>query len=173
MKSPRMCVLAIVLLSSILAFSQAWRESNSTQDRHAAPASETQSTTAVSTQSAGDALPFAVDNPKHLKFPVARACHIFEETVREMRFQLNPSHPPEIVLDVVVRLGQQRDFLETDEPSRRTTIAMRKWDDVTFARMVTRAVRNSLFSDRDLDAFAITALRRVAAQVSVKELRER
>ncbi len=170
MRSPRMSVLAIVLLSSLLAFSQQWRESNSTQDRQAPATPDPQLS---STQPTADALPFVVDNPKHLKFPVARARHIFEETVREMRFQLNASHPPEIELDVVLRLGQARDFLETDEPSRRTNISMRKWDDVMFARMLTRAVRNSLFSDRDLDTFAITALRRVRSQVSVQELRER
>lgn len=175
MKPPRMRVLVIVLLGSILAFSQQSAESSSSAHYQgfltaSLPAAHVSlpRNAPVSTS-----LPFTVENPRNLKFPEEAARRIFEEAVHEVQWQLGASSSHALSVDVTLRLGDPRDYVETNGATNRTTLSMRKWDKLLFARMVTRAIRDSLFSNDELDAMAVSALQRADSRVSVRELRGR
>ncbi len=171
MTTPRLCVLAFVLLSSALSVSQQWATSSSTQDPHLPAAPSAPALQQPTASPDNETLPFTVENPKHLRFSPRRARRIYEETLRELKWQFAGTHVPTITLTLTLRLGQGRDYIDTETPARKTLISMKKWDEVTFARMIVRAFRNALFSDSELDTVALNALRRVQSQVSVDELR--
>lgn len=95
---------------------------------------------------------------------------IFRETMHEVAWQLNPEHPPRIVANVTLRLGAAGFTVETLEgKERRTIISLPKWNELLFARMVARAARNGLFSDRELDQHARAGLARARAVTTVSE----
>lgn len=114
-----------------------------------------------------------IENPKHLKLPVALIQRIFRETVREVAQRLNPNRPPLVLAKVTLRIGEPGFNVETTvDKERKTIIRMEAWSETGFARMVARAARHGLFSDDELDLSAAKALAKVHATTSVTELKQ-
>ncbi len=90
-----------------------------------------------------------------------------------MRWHLNPGRPTTVVLNLTVRLGQETEQVHTEHfPTRSTIISVNDWNEVTFARLLSRAVRDCMLTDKELDDLAVSALRRARATVSVQTLHE-
>ncbi|HVP41939.1 MAG TPA: hypothetical protein VMS96_00825, partial [Terriglobales bacterium] len=74
---------------------------------------------------------------------------------------------------LVLRMGQSHPYTKTlSGVEDGSEIGMVKWEPRLFARLVARAVRNSIFTDNELDRFASTALVRAESQVSLDELKK-
>ncbi len=118
-------------------------------------------------------LPFKIEKPSQVKFPLQLARRIYEETLQEVRWHLNPGRPTTVVLNLTVRLGQKTEQVHTEHfPTRSTVISLSDWNEVTFARLLSRAVRDCMLTDKELDDLAVSALRRARATVSVQTLHE-
>lgn len=117
---------------------------------------------------------FTVEGSDVGRFPVGLAKRIFSETLHEITHAVNAEQPPAVRLKLLLRMGEDRDYVHTTFGSQQegTQISMVKWNEVKFARLLARAVRNCLLSDQQMDEAAHSAVRRAHMLVSADELRE-
>lgn len=116
---------------------------------------------------------FTVEGPDLDHFPVALGKRIFSETLHEITRAVNAERPPAVRLKLLLRMGEDRDYVHTTFGAQKegTQISMVKWNEVKFARLLARAVRNCLLSDQQMDEAAHSAVRRAHMLVSAEELR--
>lgn len=118
-----------------------------------------------------DSVELQIEKPVKMQVSEALIRRIFQETVQEVVWHLNPKQPPTVQAKVTLRLGQRGDTVEiTEGKERLTVICMRNWDGLLFARMVARVARSGLLTDQELDALARTPLARAGAAISLKEI---
>ncbi len=131
--------------------------------------------TAGSNDGRSEDIQLIVNNPRNVKYPAGLADRILRHTMHALALRLNSSHPPPVVGQVTLRLGERGFTVETTQPkggTKRTVITMERWDEALFARMSARAARDSLLSEADLDDCARSGLAAAGAVATVNELRQ-
>lgn len=128
----------------------------------------------IATDYRSQVLSLTVEGAEQAKFPSALAVRIFGEVVRQVTREVNSTRPVAVRLNLLVKIGGRRDFLECVYGSKYdAVISLSKWSEAAFARLLARGVRDCMFTDKQLDMVAQTALARAHAQVDVGELASR
>jgi hypothetical protein len=119
---------------------------------------------------AQDTAPFAVTNPRNLKWPAEEASRIYYSACYLAARTVRPEKPPQLRPRFVLVLGTATD--ETIRKSGMSEIHLQKWDRANFAAAVTMMAAREILSDKDLLNIVRESLLSAQAQVSVSELRQ-
>ncbi|HVP42234.1 MAG TPA: hypothetical protein VMS96_02315, partial [Terriglobales bacterium] len=133
--------LAVVLLTAFFAIAPAKAQQGSIGSAYDAPAVNQ----AIGPTQLASGVAFEIATASRGEAPAALARRIVNETLRELANQLNPKNPPRIQLKLVLRMGQSHPYTKTlSGVEDGSEIGMVKWEPRLFARLVARAVRNSI-----------------------------
>jgi len=113
---------------------------------------------------------FTLEKPEKARIPVSMARRLFSETVQAVTSTISPDRRLNLHLHVILRVGEKRNFFYVHQPEG-TMIAMKKWDEVLFARLLARAVPSSLLSEKEADDAAHEAIVRSHATINVEDLK--
>jgi len=119
---------------------------------------------------AGQEVAFTVQKPGKASMPLSLARRVFLETVRSITSAINSEHKINLKVHLILRLGEQRNFLYIHQPEG-IVIGMKGWNDLMFARLLARAVPSCILTEHDADQAALEALRRAQATISVEDLK--
>lgn len=119
---------------------------------------------------AQDTAPFAVSNPRNLKWPAEEASRIYYSACYLAAHAVRPEKPPQLRPRFVLVLGTASD--ETIRNGSTSEIHLRKWNRANFAAAVTMMAAREILSDKELLNIVRESLLSAQAQVSVSELRQ-
>jgi len=118
----------------------------------------------------GQEIGFTVQKPANASIPLSLARRIFSETVHSVSSAISPGRKINLKLHLILRLGEQRDFLYIHQPEG-TMIGLKSWNDLVFARLLARAVPSGILTEHEADEAALHALRRAQVTVSVEDIK--
>jgi len=114
--------------------------------------------------------PFAVTNPKNLKWPAEEASRIYYSACYLAARTVRPEKPPQLRPRFVLVLGTASD--ETIRNGSTSEIHLKKWNRANFAAAVTMMAAREIISDKELLNIVRESLLSAQAQVSISELRQ-
>ena len=125
----------------------------------------------AATSPAQTTLPFAVSNPRHLKFSMEEAGRIYFSACERVARSVQPEKPPRLEPRFVLVLGAKQD--ETVRENGVSQIQLRVWDPARFAEAMVLLSLRELLKNEDIASLTRETLTAANASVSVEELQRK